>query len=110
MGRWLTPADDDVRIYLIPVDGGAPTQVYSDTRLLRISDVRRAVAGTPRTARSRSSATEVLDEDNGFVRFENSDQVWTVPATAKCPDPLHRATRVPRMCLLPRLPPTDVES
>ena len=81
LGRWLTPADNDVRIYLIPANGSAPTQVYSDTRLLRISAFS-GLSWHPTNGTLAFVATEFYDEDNGFARFENSDQVWTVPATA----------------------------
>lgn len=79
LGEVFTPEDNDVRIYLVPVDGSPVTQVYSDTRLLRISKF----AGLSWRATDDTLAfiaTEFFDEDGGFARFENTDQVWTVPA------------------------------
>jgi len=81
LGPWLTPEDNDVRIYLIPVDGSEPTQVYSDTRLLRISSFG-GLSWSSASDRIAFVATEFYDEDQGFARFENTDQVWTVPASA----------------------------
>lgn len=83
LGQYVEPGSYEQRIYLVPLDGSSPVKVYDDTPTLRIS-VFRGLSWRSSDDTLAFIATEFsYDGGSGlyFATNENSDQVWTIPAS-----------------------------
>lgn len=83
LGEYFTPEDNDIRIYLFPVNGAPASLVYSDTQILRVFKYG-GLSWNPVDNRLAFIATEFEREGSGpyFSVPGGSDQVWTVEAEA----------------------------